>query len=148
MQLQNILHETSADRVLILKASNGGSIPRLGAHIYLSALMEVSSKPIRAILNDFQNIRADSAYIDLLQTLLKDGSTILKTTEMKTGQLRNIYESDDIKCARVILLHETPDSVYYLSASTTDGAIDGAHTEVVLDLAVSKIRSILKTTVK
>jgi hypothetical protein len=146
--MEDLVLSTPIEHFIIFKAENGGGIPRVGAPIYVSALMEMHKVPLTHSSHDFQRLRIDSEYATLLHEILSNGNITYKVSNMKPSLLRSIYELSDIKEAKVFLLHTTKEAVYYCSIATTsaDGLTDKCKTAA--ELTVSNISNIFKSVIK
>lgn len=114
--LMNLLMaDTKANRVLVLKAENGGGVPAPGRQIQSSVLYEIRDRRMKSNIRRWQKRPLDGPYADILSDVLRDGHARVVTDELETGVLRDIYEAEEIAWAEVYLLLTTGSAVFYLS---------------------------------
>lgn len=112
--LQHAREELGAERVLLLRTSNGGGLLNPEMPIYSSAIA-----PIASTLNWDKQL-VDPPYIRMLLELLKSGEVRLDRETMEPGLLKDLYESLGIKSAWVFLIRHRADGVFYLTVSFED----------------------------
>lgn len=150
MIMNELLEKTKADSFIIFKAENGGGIPRLGAHLYISALMESQKSLVQHhAISDYQRLQVDAEYIDLLSEILSKGHRTYLTDKMKPSLLRSIYLKNKFKASQIYLIHTSKDAVYYCSVATTqDHSVFDEVFDFEMGLSLSKIQAIFKTMIK
>lgn len=139
-----ISHE-GIDRVVILKAENGGGKPKVGGVIYISAIMEVHKNSPSQILQDYQRLRADSNYVELLSDLLSKYKVDLNVDEIKTSLLKTICEAEGIKYSEFHYLYATDEALYFCNFSSFS-ELNPLNSEVrlAIEVATSQISEIFK----
>lgn len=91
--MRKCVEQTSTQRFLIFKVENGGGRPKVGAHLYVSAIMEETKAPIKSALNSYQRLLVDSHYISILSSIILDGKVSIKVDELQDSLLRRIYKN-------------------------------------------------------
>lgn len=144
--MHTIVNETECERFIIFKVENGGGAPKVGAHIYISALMESYKSPIETFLDNYQKLRADASYILLLSNILASGKIDFSVENMEESLLRKIYRAENIKYSIIYHLHTTPEAIYYCSLATTkeNERFSSPRTEVKIQLAINEIIELFK----
>ena len=146
--MQKVLMSSNVERILILKVENGGGKPKVGAHIYASAIMEVQKDPRITVLDNYQRLRADAGYVELLADLLTKEHVIINVSELPDCLLKTIYKAENIKYSEVYYLHATDEAIYYCSFATSqDEQFNDAKTQLAIEVAVNHITEILKANV-
>ena len=146
--MSSVIAETSVERFIVFKVENGGGIPRVGANIYISALMELHEDPNHSIFDNYQRIRADASYITMLAHILSNGNKKFVVSEMEDSLLKSIYLTEKIKYSEVYHLHTTDAAIYYCSLATTqDSRYEKPHEQLRIRLAVGEISELLKKNV-
>lgn len=143
--MHRVTSETAVQRMVIFKAENGGGKPKVGAHIYVSAIMESIRTPVLPIVNEYQRLRADASYIELLSEVVTKGHAAYKSSEMPQSLLKTIYLAEKIKYSEVYFLHVTEDAIYYCSVATTeqDDFTEPA-TALAIQIAIDRISEIFR----
>ena len=121
--LNDIVGATRANRAVILKASNGGSIPRVGSTMYSSVVYEVFGEGQLPVSHMWEKQPLDEPYMRMLSDLLTTGKVTLHTDEMtKSSLLRDVYISQKVGSSYVYLVHKNPQSIYYMSVTFPENA--------------------------
>ena len=120
--VQKILKEIvkhGADRVMIFRAHNGGSMPQLGKRLYSSlAFCDYDPIVFPDGIHDLQNYILEPSYIANLLKLMREDSISFETSSMTEKQLKEIYQYEGIKFSKLYKLCTVGDSFYYMSVST------------------------------
>ena len=148
--LGTVLHETPANRILLLKSENGGGIPGPVSTCYSSVLVERHDDRLPSVKETWQKVPVDGDYAKILTEMLECGQTIRTTERMKQDSpLRDIYTSQKVHHSQVYHLatiQTTPrgGTVYYLSANfmTPEAEMSARH-RVVVDHARRELGLIL-----
>lgn len=143
--MSKCVNETHTQRFLIFKVENGGGRPKVGAHLYVSAIMEETKPPIKPSLTSYQRLLVDSHYINMLATLVMERKVHIKVDELPDSLLKRIYTDIGVQYGEIYFLHEDSNSLYFCSATTTKKLNDLG---VEVELAVSKISNLLKKFIK
>lgn len=143
--MQKALVDTDIERVVILKAENGGGKPKVGAHIYISAIMEVHSIN-NSILDNYQRLRADSSYVEILSDLISKGKVVIDPTSVDESLLKTIYQAEKITYSEIYYLHATEEAIFYCSFATTkpNANFQIPSTALAINIVISQISEIFK----
>ena len=115
-ELNFLLAKTAAKRVLVLRAHNGGGKPKKGYPLYSTAEYEVYQGSGNTIKQDWQKQPLDEYYISMLTELDQQEQLELKLFGMDDeSMIKKLYFNDGIFSAKLLKIHETKDSFFYLS---------------------------------
>lgn len=144
--MQKVVNETPVERFIILKAENGGGRPKVGAHLYATAVMESHSNPEHTIIDKYSKLRVDSHYIEMLSDIIAKEKVLVTTSNLPTSLLKTIYLAEAVKYSEIRLLHTTDDAIYYCSVATTmeNEYFQDPSTVLNVELSCNKISEILK----
>ena len=142
----NIICQTTvADRVTILKTSNGGGRLHPARPVYLQILHEEWRPPSYAIRQRYQKIPLDLEYVRMLQKLLLDKKVAIDVSTMPECFLRRAYVTMKVKHSLIFYLKHNEESIYYMSISTCDDRrMNTASDMDTFDIYVQKIKSVFK----
>ena len=146
--MEEMVERTPATRVLIIRGSNGGGIPKPGSEFYISVVHEhhkdTQSADQKDLHTRYRGIKVDGPYIEMLVEMLTKGFVKYKIARMPAGILKNIYQSDGIKYSEIHHVKNSSTEMFYLSISTTveDEVFSDNNVRVELDLAVDKIKQV------
>lgn len=108
------------NRVAVLRAGNGGSVPRIGKEMKVTMLYNSYDVEERNKKKEYKNIECDHHYIRMLVDITKEGSVQLDVDKMYDGaMLKNIYASEGIKYSEVHYITETEKYIYFVSYATS-----------------------------
>lgn len=144
--MQNVVSETECDRFIIFKVENGGGAPKVGAHIYTSALMESYKDHAVSVADNFQRLKVDSTYTVLLSNMLAAGKIHFNVEEMPESLLKTLYRAEDVKYSEIHHLHTTTEAIYYCSLATSkeDESFTTPSTALKIELAINEIVELFK----
>lgn len=111
-----------APRILLLKTSNGGGVPRAGHPLYSSVCCESANPPLAPQSPQWDKQKLDEPYRKMLLQLLTEEYIPLITEKMKPGKLRDVYESQGVVQSEVMLLRLTDNHMYYVSINHVEEA--------------------------
>lgn len=148
-ELHELMTMSGAVRAVILRTTNGGGVPRLGAPLYSSILYEAYRKPSRSIRKDWQNQQIDEQYSKMLTDICSGGTVEIIAENMSDGDLRTLYKSQGILGAFVGLISMEEKRLIYLSLEfaekdDTEG-VDIGRTEIEnegIRAGVNRLRAI------
>lgn len=145
-----LLSNTAASRVVLLRATNGGKIARVGMDLFSSVAYEVRDKHLESVRAAWQNQRLDEEYVRLLRGVYHEGSVALVTEDMKPSILRDEYEGGGVVASYVVGVASVPEAYFYLSinfAKEPRGGFnfDSAGFRNRVRVAVTKIATALAT---
>lgn len=126
--MSDALEALSADRILILHAHNGGSVPTLRVPVYSSVLYEahVPNSPhtgsvIEPMKTTWKSQVMDADYVMLLKQMALSGTITWKTKDMPPSVLKDVYEVGGVAAATIFTIYEEDNlSLYYGSITTSD----------------------------
>lgn len=117
--MRDTVENTSFDRVLILKAENGGGIPKLGSPLYTSVVMEMYAPSLKPIQDRYTRLKLDAQHIEVLLNLYLKGSNSIQIDNLPESNLKYIYLSEGLHSSRMFYLHSDKDAMYYLTLATS-----------------------------
>jgi hypothetical protein len=118
--LNELLASVTADRVVLLRAENGGNIPTIGKELTSSIVYEVFSETSHAIRDTWQKQTLDDAYVWMLKHVSTDGFVELVTAEMPDGILKTLYMRHNVVASHVWGVYSTEGAYYYLAIGFMD----------------------------
>lgn len=126
--LNKILWHTPADRVMLLRAENGGGFPTPGHNRYSSVLLEVFDSKLDSVRDLWQRVQLDQHYNDILIALYTDGGCRVDAAKMPPDALLYpIYQEGGVKVAYAFMVGATDKEMYYLVMNlTSDEHLEGA----------------------
>lgn len=139
--LNDILVQHNASRVVLLKTTNGGGVPKLGCLLYSSIIYEVYQNHQKAIKQKWQSIKVDESYVEMLFEVLKKGYSLVSTGGIKKGLLRTLYEKEGIDQSLVYYIKENKTDFIYLSINFDNKSEINKDD---IDLSISQIRALFK----
>lgn len=125
--LHRVVENTNVQRVLIMKAHNGGGLIRPDTPLYVTVLYEDYTHPLTSIKADYQKIEVDEPYVRLLMDLILQKNVSLDVGVLKPSILKISYDSQAIKYAEMYYIRQNRRNLYFCSIVTTEEA------EVFLD---------------
>lgn len=140
-----VIDDSNADRVLILKGSNGGGRPTIGSNLYVSVLHEMSVKGIEQIKGQYQNILVDDAYIRLMQKLIETREIEIQTKELPENSfVRLTYEKENLKHSYLYEIKANANTYFFGSFSTKETGGFSPSDKLAFRLAIDKIKKIFE----
>lgn len=116
------MRETGAHRIVLLRARNGGGLPSADCPIYSTALYDAAEDPIPTIIGQWDGVRVDDDYREVIDEALKQREFVLERSSLAEGSaLRDLYESHSVRASWVAEVHRGDAAYYYLSANYSDG---------------------------
>lgn len=114
----DIMQETRVklgnQRILILKSTNGGGVPKLDSPVYSTILHEVYAPEVSPIKDSWQKRPTDSFYCQLLCKVIQKKRTFICKKEIE-GELKNLYELHGHGYSCIVALKSLPDKFLYMS---------------------------------
>ena len=141
--IERILTQSEAHRVLVLKASNGGGVPKPGSEMFIKLLYAATEEEEPNIYEKYNSIKVDGQYIEMLINIQKNGQVIENIEELPNCLLKRIYQSEGIKYAEVYFLGNTATEMYYcaINSKSDEDFIDPIK-RVGIELGVNDLRKI------
>jgi hypothetical protein len=141
--LNDLVARTGASRAIILRAENGGGIPTPGRSLYTTIIQEAYSSRSNSIRDSWHRRRADGPYVDLLRQIIQHGEVAIRLDAMDVGELRDLYEANDVKRSQVHMLGSNGHFMAYLSVNFKEDAELTAKQRVAIADAASYLRAVL-----
>lgn len=113
-EMNDLLNQVGAGRVLVLKAHNGGGRPSIGTQLFSSAVYEVWGD-LKSVKESWQNQPLDEEYTQLLVQLEAKGTLYMNTTDMGDGVLKQLYFASHILHSVVVKIGQDEKNLYYMS---------------------------------
>lgn len=113
--LNNIKRDTYAKRVIIAIAQNGGGIPRVDSDLRSSTIYETYDYPFYSIKEQWQNQYLSQYHLMLLRDMYSNNIIGVFTKDMKNGNLKDLFESNDVYYAKFCLIKSTETKLYYVA---------------------------------
>lgn len=147
--LHKLLNDSGAARVTIMKTSNGGGKPKVGALLHSNILYEAYSKGFRSVKNRWNNEELEQDVVQILCEMLmsEEGYIQKNTSDLTYGSLTDLYEADNIGSFRFIKIAEKEKSLIFLTVeySEPDFQLSAAQRDAIR-VCTSVIREIFKKT--
>lgn len=135
--MNTVLHETTANRISLMKASNGGSIPRAGVQLYASTVYETYQAPLSTGKTIWAQRPIDNVYLHHLINLTLNKKQVINYTTLEPGsELCDLFSTQNIKVSELHELFSEDCNYYYLQLDYLN--------EPVKDSAVT--RELIRTT--
>lgn len=144
--MNSVLQETSIDRFLILKTTNGGGKPVVGRPIYASVIYEDYNSPFKTVKEKYQHLHVDKEYIQMLIESESKGVCKMVVDEMpEESLLKKIYKAEGVEYSEVYYIHQNSKEYWYCSVSTGK-KLDHLPSKdaLTVQLSLSKIRNIFR----
>lgn len=117
--IDELRKELGCDRILILRAHNGGGLPSPDNNLYSSIVYESSSKEVGNVKDTWQRQRIDKPYANLLLDVYKDGKAKVVTEHYPESILKNVYTSQNISVGFVYKISTKHNRFMYMSIHFT-----------------------------
>lgn len=143
--IEDIKRIGNVDRVLVFSGHNGGGLPTPGKPFVIKAQTGWSRKPGADPMRRYNfDIPVDSHYSRMLETLVKDGKVQLDTHDIPNdARLKTYQTSEGVTHSIMYFLRVIDNEVIYMSVASYDRPFSKDE-EVELDLAVERVRSIMR----
>lgn len=114
--IQDLLSDTTANRVLVLKSENGGGIPSPGCVVKSSVLYEVVDSPAKPISQSWQLVPLDQDYSSILAQVNSDGRAVVEREQLHHESLTHeLLQAADATHCYVFRICATAHALLYLS---------------------------------
>ena len=120
-RVKQVIAESTVQRCLVLKLTNGGGEPLPGRTYYTTAMIsEVDMMHHRKGI-DYKGVEVDGDYLYIVEETRKKGRMFLITETMPAGSmLKSFYQDEGVKFAETHYLCSTPEATYFMSFATYD----------------------------
>lgn len=137
-----LVRDSDVERAMVLMLTNGGGTPRIGAKLYVSALVNVTQDVPSHRIPVYKQLEVDMPYIEMLLEAANRGKSMQLTEVMERGLLRDLYREEGVKFSEVWHLTQTDGAYFFASFSTyTDTHLVGAQAD--MRIAASEIKRVL-----
>jgi len=146
--VERALVETQADRVVVARMHNGGSVMQVGSKKNGSIVAEAHEDYMQAAFAEHQNVGMDKQYLGLMFALQESDRVFIETHKLEPSRLKNRYESEGVKEALFFLLKDTEHSRYFaVFSSQSDinspgGGITSAHDLSRIEGIIDQLRKL------
>ena len=115
-RVKQLITESTVQRCLVLKLTNGGGEPLPGRTYYTTALVgEVDMTHHRRPI-EYKGVEVDLNYLHIVGETRKKGRMFLLTESMPAGtMLKSFYQDEGVKFAETHYLCSTPEATYFMS---------------------------------
>jgi len=145
---ENILHNTRADRFLILTATNGTKDMRFATAVYEHH--KTNPKVILSLgaTGKYIKFEFDSCYKKMLKDAELYGSVDLVVDEMEDCDLKYIYDNEEVKHSKVNFLFrgkidDKNDRLFYSSIATHDKKKFSKKEDSIIKMNIDKLKYLL-----
>ncbi len=139
-EMKSLTDETRFKRFLLFRSKN-----EKGGNKTTSVILEEVKPPFASVYHDYQKLKMDGYYADMVKDVVSSGKVVIQTAAMpKDALLRRIYEAENICSSKVFLLCNTKKYLYYASISTKDKGDLTSFERNKVELRMEKIRGIFE----
>jgi hypothetical protein len=146
-EMHRILSDTPVERLLILKAHNGGGVIKPSGNLYVSVLYEDYDQPFKSVKANYQALPVDKDYARMLLDVLNQKKVFINTeTAPSTSILKSLYELEGVKSSAIYCLGQDKKAVYFCTFSASKPLEDwlDSSTTANLEIASNKFSQNLK----
>jgi hypothetical protein len=157
--LEDLEEDLDSTRAAFFKGHDSGN-PLNGLNkLYSSVIAATSNNDIsREFVNKWTRVRVDNEYIETIQDIFKNKIITIYTDKLPKGSiLRNLYESEGIKCAFAVLVNVQLENSFlkkvtkkpqlitfsYLSVTFSDLDVDEAYISEAVRGAANQLKYII-----
>lgn len=146
--VERALVETQADRVIVARMHNGGTVMQVGSKKNGSIVAEAHEDYMQADFAEHQNVGMDRQYLGLMFSLQENDRVFVETHKLESSRLKNRYEAEGVKEALFFLLKDTDHSRYFAVFSsqsdinTPGGGITSSHDLSKIDGIIDQLRKL------
>lgn len=140
--LREVCVGAQAQRALLMKCHNGGSQPRVGVPMKVTAVEEYASPELPSVFAEFQARLIDGPYIRSLADMPHTGVMSFDTSELEERSLlRDLYEANGVHHAEFLLvgIASREAAMYYIAVQWRDEYEDTPEQRSALRDCVSTI---------
>lgn len=143
--MNRILGESKVQRVLVLRAHNGGGIIKPSGDLYVSAIYDDYREPFEATKQDFQKLEADMQYAKTLLDVIQNGKVRYSIDNMPDGILKRVWKSIGVTHGLIYYLGQDNKNIYLCTCTTSyTGLWLTGEEETELDILVNIIKQNIK----
>lgn len=113
-----LVKDSDVERALVLMLTNGGGVPKLGAKLYASALVNVTQDVPSHRIPVYRQLEIDIPYIEMLLEAANRGKSMQLTEAMPRCMLKDIHKEEGVKYSEIWHLMQTDEAYFFASFST------------------------------
>lgn len=113
-----LIAESTVERALVLRLTNGGGEPIVGTTYYVSVMASGMQDVKTHLVPEYKKLEVDDAYVAMIVGLKKMKRMLLLVDSMPHSLLRDLYNSEKVKYAEVYYLCSTSNATYFCSFAT------------------------------
>ena len=145
--LEDFREKLNCSRAVVMKAENGGGIPKEGHQIYSSVLWETTDNNTESIRERWKRQPIDKEYAKVLKDLYVNEYVILETNKMNKSILKDHYISSNIEMSEKQKIYIDDSKFIYLGLNYVKGreydTKDSKHKDN-LRVLVAKLKDLFK----
>lgn len=144
--MHKILESNKVERVLVLKAHNGGGLIRPNTPLYVSAIYEDYIHPFTSVRDTYQKVSIDEHYIRTLMDLCSKKSIKIKTKNLPQSLQKDIYEGEGILYSEMFYLGQDKKNVYFCTCASSreDGWENDKAQSLLINMSINSIKNNIK----
>lgn len=140
-----VIDESNAERVLILKSSNGGGKPSPGSDLYVSVIHEMSIKGVEQIKHQHQKILIDETYLKIIQRIISERSIEIRVEELPENSfLRLLNDQEGFKQLYFFEIKSNADNYFFGIFSTKVETGFSKPDKLAFKLAIDSIKKVFE----
>lgn len=114
--LDDIVKNTSCNRSLLLKAHNGGGVPKIGSELFSTVVLEMHEDN-SSVREAWTKQRLDSPYINVLVKLAssENGMILASKEDFKGSILYDVYTMQGVNSTKLAYITNTKADWFYIS---------------------------------
>jgi hypothetical protein len=142
--IEQLLQDSGADKVLILRASNGGGIPKPGSEMFTKLLYASTVDEDLEIYQKYNSIKIDGPYVDMLIDIQKNGQTYKVIKDMPNSLLKRLYQSENIQYSEIYFLGNNANEMYYciVDSMDIDKKFEEPNKRLSIELGINDVKKI------
>lgn len=147
-KIMNEISEKTLDtKVVILKASNGGGIPKPGSEMFLRVLYsEMKEGEETHSFERYDGLKLDGDYVDMLIDMQKNGLVTKEVENMQNSLLKRIYLAEGVVYSEIYFLANNKSEIYYCAINThsKEEKFTTPEKRIEIELAINNLRKIFE----
>lgn len=145
-QLDRLAREVGGQRALLLKAHNGGQIPRASSTLKITIMAEAHAPSVQSVAGEYDaRLLTDRGYLRMLSELDEVELMLLRTKDLpKRSMLRDEYEREGLSAAWICVVKRDPRRFFYLSVSSDRDFKDSPTERAAVRACAAKLSRLLE----
>jgi hypothetical protein len=142
----DLLKETQIQRVCFFVGCNSGNIPVFGSPYYAQCLLadSIIEGEKYKIIDNYNKVLVDANYCGMLINIMKNGSQVLKVSEIEDSLLKRLYIREGVKYSEMYFLDNHNKKIYYMTFATYQDVCEfDDNTKSHIDMAISSIKQMI-----